>query len=516
MQRALKFRRRLTEAGALLVVILATGVTVSVRSVGETSEMNREVSHTQEVLNEAATLRLVRLRMQTELWLYRATKWGQVVERYRTDRERALGGAGRLTDLTKDNPLQQSKASRIETLLKMQVQLLDAAMEKAQANAAKGQPQESDTVLPANDELPALLDAFEKTEQELFAMRSESIRRSVKWTLWLQLMTGVLACGALILGCYYIQREVVSRAQIEIGLRRARELLGTQLNRQRSALHDTVEDLHAQIIARNEAEERMRQLNAELEARVVLRTKELQEMNRELESFNYSVSHDLRAPLRHMDGFSRILEDEYAAELSTEARRYLGRIRIAAKQMSALVDDLLQLARFGRQAVKYEEVALNEILEETIASCEADGEDREIVWKVAELPMVQADPGLVRQVYANLIANAVKFTRKKSPATIEIGWEKTETEVVLFVKDNGAGFDPKYSDKLFGVFQRLHRQDEFEGTGIGLAIVARIVHKHGGRVWAEAKPEQGATFYFTLPSASSETNPTLEMAGAHV
>ena len=259
----------------------------------------------------------------------------------------------------------------------------------------------------------------------------------------------------------------------------------------------------------------MKRLNRELEGRVAQRTKELREMNQELESFNYSVSHDLRAPLRHLDGFSRILEEEFTAELSADAKHYLRRIRLAATQMSALVDDLLQLARYGRQAVKHEYISLNPLVEETITACLQGEGAREIVWNVGTLPRVEADAGLVRQVFANLIANAVKFTRKKESAVIEIGCRTGAGEVTIFVKDNGAGFDPRYSDKLFGVFQRLHRQDEFEGTGIGLAIVARIIHKHGGRIWAESTPEQGATFYFTLAEANHTDRTTSEMIGAH-
>ena len=341
------------------------------------------------------------------------------------------------------------------------------------------------------------------------------MQNSAQWTLQLLLIAGVFSCGALLLAGYYIQREILSRAAIETGLRRASQLIGTQLDQKQSELGHTMEDLHDQIEARNQAEEEMKRLNRELEGRVAQRTKELREMNQELESFNYSVSHDLRAPLRHLDGFSRILEEEFTAELSADAKHYLSRIRLAATQMAALVDDLLQLARYGRQAVKHEYISLNPLVEETIAACLQGEAAREVVWNVGTLPKVEADAGLVRQVFANLIANALKFTRKKKPAAIEIGCRTGAGEVTIFVKDNGAGFDPRYSDKLFGVFQRLHRQDEFEGTGIGLAIVARIIHTHGGRIWAESTPEQGATFYFTLAEANHTDRTTSEMIGAH-
>lgn len=515
MQRALKIRRRLAEAGAALATILAIGAITGVRSARTTREMSGWVLHTQQVLSEAASVRLGRARMQNDLWAYRSTPQRDLADRYRVDRAIAVAALRRLEALTSDNAPQQKMMSRISTLLQFQVGELNAAMDRAEANAANGSPQELRPVLMANDDLAKLMDEFEVTERQLFAARSEAVSRNTDLTLYLLVLTGFLGCSALVFGCYYIQREIVTRAQVEMGLKKARELMGAQLSQQQTELHEAVDDLHRQIVARNQAEERMRQLNAELEARVAQRTTELREMNRELESFNYSVSHDLRAPLRHMDGFSRILEDEFARELPTEARHYLGRIRIAAKQMSNLVDDLLQLARFGRQAVKKDKVTVGALVDEVIASCSLEDEDREVVWKVGQMPEVEADEGLLRQVYTNLVTNAVKFTRKKNPTVIEIGCERSETEWAFFVRDNGAGFDPQYSEKLFGVFQRLHRQDEFEGTGIGLAIVARIVHKHGGRVWAESEPDQGATFYFTLPNAREVGTPALEAVGAH-
>ncbi len=515
MERAIKFRRRLMEGGILLVSILLLGFWIGIRSTYETRRMNQWVSHTQEVLTEAASVRLQRARMQNDLWFYRATGKADLLARYQTDRRNLLASAGRLREFTQDNSHQQTLIYRVVALLEQQTTLLDNAMDKAQSAFQSGKPQEFIPAISPNDELPRLMDEFEAAEHRLFGERSGSVQKSAQWTFDLLIATGILGSGSLLLAGYYIQREILTRAKIETGLRRARELMGTQLDQQRSELGHAVEDLHAQIVARNEAEEEMRQLNLELESRVAIRTKELQEMNRELEAFNYSVSHDLRAPLRHVDGFSRILEEEFAEELSPSGRHYLQRIRLAAKQMSNLVEDLLQLARFGRQAVKSQSVQLGKIVEETIAACTQDEGNREIAWEIADLPRVEADEGLVRQVFANLISNAVKFTRKRNPAVIEIGWSGRGNEVTVFVKDNGAGFDPRFADKLFGVFQRLHRQDEFEGSGIGLAIVARIIHKHGGRVWAESKPDQGATFYFTLARTGQSEKSTREMIGVH-
>ena len=262
----------------------------------------------------------------------------------------------------------------------------------------------------------------------------------------------------------------------------------------------TMEDLHAQIEARRRVEREIRRLNVELEERVEQRTRELKEANGELEAFTYSVSHDLRAPLRHMDGFSRILQQEYAADLPEEARHYLDRVRSATTHMSNLVEDLLQFSRLGRHSPQLSRVALRNLVDEALAETLSAVGGRNIEWRIGKLPEAEVDANLFRQVLVNLLSNAIKFSGNQSKAVIEIASREEDGEAILFVRDNGAGFDPRYADKLFGVFQRLHRQDEFEGTGIGLATVQRIIKKHGGRVWAESQPEQGATFYFTVPT----------------
>ncbi len=229
----------------------------------------------------------------------------------------------------------------------------------------------------------------------------------------------------------------------------------------------------------------------------------LESVNQELESFSYSVSHDLRAPLRHIDGYIRMLVDDSASALSAEARRHLDVIVDASRQMGELIDDLLEFSRMGRTEMHQASVDLDALVQESIRSLETAAAGRHIEWKLAPLPAVTGDPPMLRQVFANLLGNAVKYTRPRDPALIEIGRAGVEDgRVILFVRDNGVGFDMKYADKLFGVFQRLHRADEFEGTGIGLANVRRIIARHGGRVWAESKPDEGATFYFSLrPSA---------------
>ena len=259
--------------------------------------------------------------------------------------------------------------------------------------------------------------------------------------------------------------------------------------------------------------EEIRRLNESLEQRVAERTKELEISNKDLEAFTYSVSHDLRAPLRHIDGFSKILAQKLAGS-DPETIHFLDRIRSAVQQMGALVDDLLNLSRIGRQQLRVQATSLNSLVSEVVAQMKGETEGREIEWKIDELPFAECDPALIRQVFQNLLSNAVKFTRPRKRAVIEVGRDDSNGSRALFVRDNGVGFSMKYADKLFAVFQRLHRAEDFEGTGVGLATVHRIVSKHGGRVWASSELDQGTTFYFTLPGgvATNHTNSETEMS----
>jgi K+-sensing histidine kinase KdpD len=256
--------------------------------------------------------------------------------------------------------------------------------------------------------------------------------------------------------------------------------------------------LQVEVEQRRQREGEIRKLNQKLANRAA----ELESSNKELESFAYSVSHDLRAPLRHVVGFSELLQKQAASLLDDKSQRYIKTILDSAKKMGKLIDDLLSFSRIGRAETKKSLVNLEQLVKDVVSEIEQETRGREIAWKIDALPVCYGDRSMLMLVLANLVSNAVKFTRMRTRAEIEIGCADGDNDdLEVFVRDNGAGFDMQYANKLFGVFQRLHRADEFEGTGIGLATVQRIIHRHGGKVRAEGAVDQGATFYFSLPKA---------------
>jgi PAS domain S-box-containing protein len=266
------------------------------------------------------------------------------------------------------------------------------------------------------------------------------------------------------------------------------------------------------VSIQKQAEEDVRRLNAELELRVQRRTAELLAASQELEAFSYAVAHDLRAPLRHVHGFSEILSHG-ASAMNDDGRHCLDCILKEVARMGRMIDDLLNLSRVGRRAMRRQAVEIKKLVEEVVAELEPDLGGRAIEWRLGDLPRMDCDPGLVKIVLANLLSNAVKFTQTRELAVIEVGYRLENGTTVFFVRDNGVGFDMQYAEKLFGVFQRLHPNQAFEGTGIGLATARRSLQKHGGKIWAEAEVERGATFYFILENGQEKDVLVSEEAG---
>ena len=410
------------------------------------------------------------------------------------------GAIDHVRQLTADNPAQQRLTAELRSQTDHAFDLLRQSMDVRRQG--KSGPDAIASITPevreVSLELNKTYEAMLSEENNLLKSRSDAqaiaSRRAKKLELWGGIVAFVLMGAALAV----FWRESSVRLRTEHLLSQANAQLEQRV-RDRTMevqrVNDLLRDENAERIA---AEEEIRLLNAVLEQRVVERTAQLQASNSELEAFCYSVSHDLRAPLRHIDGFSKILLEDFAKDLNPEATHCLNRIQKSINNMGLLVDALLNLSRLTRKGIAPQRVPLGEIVNIARTELQTDLLGRNVTWRIGALPVVQGDPNLLKQVFVNLLANAVKFTRDRESAVIEVFQLVDKDETTILVRDNGVGFNMKYADKLFGVFQRLHTSEKFEGTGVGLATVQRIIQKHGGRVWAESEPEHGASFYFTV------------------
>jgi CHASE3 domain sensor protein/two-component sensor histidine kinase len=436
------------------------------------NEKDREwVTHTLLVVEKLQAIRIDITQAETGQRGYLLTGEEKYLEPYQAGLDQVRRDMEELRDLTSDNPGQQSAILRLDPLIAARLSELSGRIEvRKQSGLLPG----AEAVAYGNTggkwmgQIGAQIGEMRETEGKLLSSRLDAAAASARK------MKAVIVCGNALAILILLAKGFV---------------------------------IHRETGRRNLAEQNLKRANERLE----WRTSELSETNIELESFAYSVAHDLRAPLRHIAGYSNILAVDYGPQFDGEGQRYLGRLVDGAQKMGRLVDDLLSLSKVGRQDLSLEAVPLDALLQQVVEDLGGECLGREIEWRIGDLFSVNCDPGLIKQVFVNLLSNAVKYTGKRERAVIQVGQMMQNNERVIFVRDNGVGFEMQYVGKLFGVFQRLHKARDFEGTGVGLAIVQRIVRKHGGRIWAEAEPDQGATFFFTLgsPEISTTTEPEL-------
>jgi len=431
------------------------------------NDKDREwVRHTYLVVGKLQTVRIDITQTETGERGFMLTGQDRYLKMYGAGVDQVRQDMTELRDLTSDNAGQQEAIQRLNPLITARLaEVGDGIQVRKRSGVLAG----VEAVTRENNgerwmgQIAAQIDEMRQTEAQLLSRRLETAAASTRKIKVVIVCGNALAILILLLAGFVIHRETSRR---------------------------------------NRAEQNLKHVNERLERR----TADLSETNIELESFAYSVAHDLRAPLRHIAGYSNVLVQDYGPHLDEEGLRYLGKIGDGAQVMGRLVDDLLSLSKIGRQQLALQKTPLDSILRQVVEDFAPECSGREVEWRIGALSSADCDPALMKQVFANLVSNALKYTRKREHAVIQVGQTKQNNERIIFVRDNGVGFDMQYVGKLFGVFQRLHKARDFEGTGVGLAIVQRIIRKHGGRIWAEAKLDQGATFFFTIGSPENKTS----------
>ncbi len=465
-------------ACALLILICIGGL--SFWSEMRNEEDRQWVTQTLLVVQKTQAIRIDITQAETGQWGYLLTGEDKYLEPYHAGVEQLRVDLQELRGMTSDNPKQRAALGRLEPLIARRLDELSGGIE---VRRHSGLLAGVEAVAYENtggkwmEQIGSQLGEIRNTEETLLSRRLNTAADSTRK------MKIVIICGNVLAILILLVKDLV---------------------------------IHRETGRRNHAEQKLRHANEQLERR----TAELSETNTELESFAYSVAHDLRAPLRHIAGYSNVLAQDYAPQFDAEGRRLLSKIVDGAQKMGRLVDDLLSLSKIGLQHLVLQATPLNLTVREAMEELAPEYSGREIEWRITELFSVECDPGLIRQVFVNLLSNAIKYASKRSHAVIEVGWILQNEKRTIFVRDNGAGFEMQHAGKLFGVFQRLHKARDFEGTGVGLAIVQRIIRKHGGSIWAEAKLDQGATFFFTLGTPeigpANEPNSKIKEQVTHV
>ena len=459
-----------TIAACALIILLGMGVLTFRRTIRDEDDRGW-VTHTHLVIEKLQAVLVDITEAETGQRGYLLTGQERYLEPYSADINRIHRDLPELQELTSDNPVQQDAIKRLEPFIAARIA---GFVNRIEIRKRSGLMAGIEAVSATDSEdrmaqIRALIGEMRQTEGQLLSRRLETAAASTRKMKVVIVLGNTLAIFFLFMAGLVIHRETGKRNLAEQGLKHTNEHL------ERS-------------------------------------TAELSDANLELESFSYSVAHDLRAPLRQIAGYSRVLVQDHGAQLDDEARRYLEKVEDGARKMGRLVDDLLSLSKIGRQELSMQVTPLDSLLQNVVEDLAPECSGRNIEWQIGNLFSVECDPGLMKQVFVNLLSNAVKYTRKREHAVIQVGQMNGNDCPIIFVRDNGVGFEMQYVGKLFGVFQRLHKARDFEGTGIGLAIVQRIIRKHGGRIWAEAELDRGATFFFSLGPPPGTTSNSLELS----